>query len=231
MTFDVAEGKAAVVNRETGKEACEIVYDGSLSVRLFFSFDERPLTMSCRAAAGDDAEIRIFSHRVELYVRQRLCDEEWPCGQSLFGPECETEGDFEIVLEHVRDAVADPDPQTRKGIATDEIRLPGVNIGDCMPFSDPENDGRYHLFYLYDRHHHFSKWGFGAHQWAHLATTDFRTWDEYPMAVPITEDWEGSICTGSVCRGRDEDGRTAYYAWYAVRMCDRSPARITCARS
>ncbi|MBQ2277137.1 MAG: glycosyl hydrolase, partial [Clostridia bacterium] len=103
-----------------------------------------------------------------------------------------------------------------------------VNIGDTIPFSDDsaDSDGRYHLFYLYDRHHHGSKWGLGAHQWAHVSTADFVTWDEHPMAVGITEPWEGSICTGSIVRAGDK-----FYAWYAVRMSDGSPARMTCAVS
>jgi len=41
----------------------------------------------------------------------------------------------------------------------------GLNtgVGDVMPFS---HDGTFHLFYLFDRRGHESKWGLGAHQWA-----------------------------------------------------------------
>lgn len=46
------------------------------------------------------------------------------------------------------------------------------------------------------------------------------------MAVRITEPWEGSICTGSVMKAKD-----TYYAWYAERMSDRSPARLSCSIS
>ena len=46
------------------------------------------------------------------------------------------------------------------------------------------------------------------------------------MAIPISQQWEGSICTGSVIRAENK-----WYAWYAVRMTDRSPARLTYAVS
>ncbi len=86
--------------------------------------------------------------------------------------------------------------------------------GDAMPFY---HDGTFHLFYLIDRRHHRSKWRLGAHQWAHLAVTDLIHWTSYPVALPIFEQWEGSICTGSVFYDKG-----TYYAFYAKRMPDRT---------
>ena len=54
--------------------------------------------------------------------------------------------------------------------------------------------GRYHVFYLYDRRHHASKFGCGAHYFEHLSTTDFKTWTEHPAATPLDEPWE---CIGT----------------------------------
>ena len=54
--------------------------------------------------------------------------------------------------------------------------------------------GRYHIFYLYDRRHHGSKFGCGAHYFEHLSTTDFRTWTEHEAATPLEEQWE---CIGT----------------------------------
>ncbi|MCB1127940.1 MAG: glycosyl hydrolase, partial [Verrucomicrobiae bacterium] len=96
-------------------------------------------------------------------------------------------------------------------------------VGDCMPFFDGE---RWHLYYLVDRHAHRSKWGLGAHQWAHASTTDLVHWEHHPMAVPITDEKEGSICTGSVFLDGGE-----YRAWYAVRSIDGSPAPLGYASS
>ena len=85
-----------------------------------------------------------------------------------------------------------------------------------MPFY---HDGTFpHLFsYLLDRRQHHSKWGLGAHQWAHVSSADLVHWTEYPIALPIDHEWEGSICTGSIDY---HDG--IYHAYYATRMPDRS---------
>ena len=85
-------------------------------------------------------------------------------------------------------------------------------VGDCMPFY---HDSVFHLYYLLDESHHQSKGGLGAHQWAHATTRDLVHWEHHPLALPITRDWEGSICTGSVLH---HEG--TYYAFYATRMPD-----------
>ena len=82
-------------------------------------------------------------------------------------------------------------------------------VGDCLPFFC---DGTFHFVYLLDRKHHSSKNGLGAHQWAQATSTDLIHWKQQPMVVPITDQWEGSICTGSLFH---HDG--IYYAFYATR--------------
>ena len=230
LDFTVKNGKTVLTGRKSGELAAVIEYDGVLTVRVWSDFRKEPLTLKANAQPGDTASLSVFRARMELRVNGELCDEEWQYGKLYLEKDCAQSGDIPVKISE-KETEGTVGTNTRRAIATAQIRIPGVNIGDCIPFSDPENDGRYHLIYLYDRHHHGSKWGFGAHQWAHLTTTDFENWDEYPMAVPITEPWEGSICTGSVCKAVKDDKKTAYYAWYAVRMCDRSPARITCACS
>ena len=51
-------------------------------------------------------------------------------------------------------------------------------------------DGRYHVFYLYDRRNHNSKFGRGAHYFEHISTIDYKTWTEHEAATPIEEQWE-----------------------------------------
>ena len=221
VTFSVTAGTASLGS------GIRVTCDENLTVALTYDFRERPLTLTASASVGDSVSLTVRPHRIELRVNGALLDEEWPCGN--LGELTPVTGDFiPAVTEIEPECPAEMPSVTRAGITTDEIRLPGVNIGDCIPFSDgtPDSDGKYHLFYLYDRHHHRSKWGLGAHQWAHVSTSDFVTWDEHPMAVGITEPWEGSICTGSITRAGDK-----FYAWYAVRMSDGSPARMTCAVS
>jgi hypothetical protein len=52
------------------------------------------------------------------------------------------------------------------------------------------HEGRYHVFYLYDRRHHASKLGVGGHYFEHFSTTDFINWTEHEAATPIEEQWE-----------------------------------------
>ena len=231
ITFIAKYGKA--VCTENGVAACEITYDGTLTVKLWYDFSEEPLVLTASACEGEQVLINVRSYRIELFAGERLSDEEWPCGKRYISSYSHFDGDIAVEIKALAPEDLSEKPYyTRRSIKTDEIRIPGVNIGDCIPYSDCDGgDGKYHLIYLYDRHHHRSKWHFGAHQWAHVSTEDFKTWDEHPMAVEITEGFEGSICTGSICKAEDENGVPAWYAWDAVRMCDRSPARMTYAKS
>ena len=86
--------------------------------------------------------------------------------------------------------------------------------GDCMPFF---HDGTFHLFYLLDENHHAALGGLGGHQWAHSSSRDLVHWTHHPLAIGISEEREGSICTGSVLY---DDG--LYYGFYATRMRDRT---------
>ncbi len=74
----------------------------------------------------------------------------------------------------------------------------------------------FHLYYLQDENHHQAKGGLGGHQWAHASSCDLVHWEHHPLAIACTEDWEGSICTGSTFF----DGGL-YYGFYATRMPDR----------
>lgn len=81
-----------------------------------------------------------------------------------------------------------------------------------MPFF---HDGVFHLVYLLDENHHQGLGGLGGHQWAHMTTTDLRNWQQHPLAIPISEDFEGSICTGSVFVHNNK-----FYGFYATRRRD-----------
>lgn len=89
---------------------------------------------------------------------------------------------------------------------------PDAFAGDAMPCA---HDGVFHLFYLLDRGHHRSLGGLGGHQWAHASTRDLVHWEHHPLAIPITEPWEGSICTGSTFVHRG-----VFYGFYATRHRD-----------
>ncbi len=84
--------------------------------------------------------------------------------------------------------------------------------GDAMPFFQ---DGIFHLYYLLDEGHHKALNGLGGHQWAHASTTDLIHWQHYPLALAIDEEFEKSICTGSIFFYEG-----IYYAFYATRLAN-----------
>ena len=67
-------------------------------------------------------------------------------------------------------------------------------VGDVMNFY---HDGVYHLLCLYDRHHHASRWGGGAHGVYHFTTQNFVDWTEQPPIFEIDEEWK-SVGTGTM---------------------------------
>jgi len=83
-------------------------------------------------------------------------------------------------------------------------------VGDCMPFS---HNGTYYYYWLLDSAHHKSLNGLGGHQWVLSTTTDLKKWRQYPIVLGIDEEWEKSICTGSVVFYQGK-----YYAFYATRL-------------
>lgn len=60
-------------------------------------------------------------------------------------------------------------------------------VGDVVSIYHKE---RYHIFYLFDRRGHASKFGKGGHYFEHLSTTDFRNWTEHEPATYIENQWE-----------------------------------------
>ena len=85
-------------------------------------------------------------------------------------------------------------------------------VGDCIPFY---HDGTYYLYWLLDEGHHSALGGLGGHQWCVSTTQDLIHWQHHPIALGIDEEWEKSICTGSVVFHEGQ-----FYAFYATRLID-----------
>jgi beta-fructofuranosidase len=83
-------------------------------------------------------------------------------------------------------------------------------VGDCIPFF---HDNTYYLYWLLDSGHHSALRGLGGHQWALSTSKDLKNWKHYPVVLGIDEDWEKSICTGSVAYYKGK-----FYAFYATRL-------------
>lgn len=220
MTFKVAKLPFYTVSLKNGRKTLEIeAFDGEIAVSVCYDYDRRPLSLRSEIAKDDAVEVILMNHRIELYVNGVLKDEEWPCGKRLFD-----KGD--AFMPETDILVADYTPKEKEepcvisSFENAEGWYPGggVFVGDCMPY---RRDDEYHVLYLKDRHHHASKWTLGGHQWEHISTKDFKTWDIHPMAVPISDPNEGSVCTGSWIR---ENGRE--YLYYTLRLGRGLPAPI-----
>ncbi len=220
IMFDITELPIYAVSYKNGRKTFEIqAFDGMLTASVQYDYTRSPLSLSSNADIGDRFEIILMDHRIELYVNGELKDEEWPAGNRLFDCKDSFVPDIKIgVTEYFKKDDNIPDVISSFENAEGWYPGNGVFVGDCMPY---RKDDEYHVLYLKDRRHHRSKWGLGAHQWEHISTADFKTWSVHPMAVPISESWEGSICTGSWIRNEETE-----YLFYTVRRGRGLPAPI-----
>ena len=211
LSFEINSIPLYSVSYKNGRKCLEIqAFDGILTVSVQYDYNRHPLDLSFEILSGDKVDILLFDHRIELYINGKLKDEEWPDGTRLFDLGDTFTPNIGIKVEK-HDSISIEEPKVISSFKNAEGWYPGdgVFVGDCMPYT---RDGEYHVLYLKDRHHHRSKWGLGAHQWDHISTKDFKTWSIHPMAVPITEPWEGSICTGSWIKNGEVE-----YLFYTVR--------------
>jgi sucrose-6-phosphate hydrolase SacC (GH32 family) len=199
--------------------------------------------------AWHDVICRVDGAKLELFIDGRCVDEEFLLGELrtnaipfMIGAESyggNVKADFEGLIDHVaiwnrslsNDEIitlsggkerADLRERTDRGIPGESLQYwrPPNNyyVGDCLPFYDPKEE-TFHFAYLLDKGHHGAKNGYGAHQWAQATSTDLKNWKHQPLMLPVTEQWEGSICTGSVFV---HDGK--FYAYYATRAVKDYPA-------
>ncbi len=190
-----------------------------------------------------DVVIRFRVPNLELFVDGVLVDEEWPHGElhEFQGPfligaawrDGQRVSGFHGLIDHVamwNRALTDAEIAGLSGgaetVARRDLEILGPHkpvpqywrprghntcAGDCMLFS---HRGRLHLFWLFDRRHHASKWGRGAHEWAHWSSADLVGWEEHPMALKLAHGWEVAHGTGSLI---EYQGKVyAYYAEFSA---------------
>lgn len=220
ISFTIAKMPCYGIAHSNGRKTWEVqAYDGFVDCFVPYDYHRQPLCLQAKAEEGDAVDVILLPHRIELYVNGILRDEEWPAGKRVFeiGDAFFSELSFDVKpYEEPKIEV----PSVISTFKNAEGWYPGdgVFVGDCMPYV---RDGEYHVLYLKDRHHHHSKWGLGGHQWEHISTNDFETWKVHPMAVPITDPDEGSVCTGSWIRDGEKE-----YLFYTLRKGNRIPAPI-----
>ncbi len=133
-----------------------------------------------------------------MYVDGEMLDNDFPFGY----PQWADKNAWRLDVEYVKKAaiylpaIRPEEKQAKMPKISNGIQywLPrGHNnwVGDVATLS---YKGRYHVFYLYDRRHHQSKFGCGAHYFEHISTKDFKTWTEHEAATPLEEQWE---CIGT----------------------------------
>lgn len=208
LSFEVTKNESLI--EEKGISA--VFNGGEILIKLYYDYSDKPLQLKANCKQGDKISLLFFKARIELCVNGITADEEWPYGNALYDiKKLEKKYSVKEAEEyHFKEEYFSNVQGWRPG--------KGVFVGDCMPFSDGRT---FHIFYLKDRHHHSSKWGKGAHQWAHISTEDFKVWKTHPLAIKIDDQNEGSICTGSVYKKDDE-----YYAFYSVRRMDGKSSPI-----
>jgi hypothetical protein len=156
-----------------------------------------PLAMLRRPEGEHEVALTFSGVRWTMYVDGAIVDNDFPFGYPHWGErntwklDPKTVNSAELFFPAVQHQVARGDTTL-----TGHIQYwlpPGHNswVGDVVTAF---YRGRYHVFYLYDRRHHQSKFGKGAHYFEHLSTRDFKTWTEHEAATPLEEQWE---CIGT----------------------------------
>ena len=165
-----------------------------------------------------DITLRFSGPKLDLFVDGVLVDEQWPvgvvpCGSAITLGGNVTEGGVTSALHGIIDSAAlwthalpDREICQLAGGAAEvvqretEILGPqktrlqyftprGLNqwVGDTMPFY---HDGLFHLLYLIDRRHAYSKFSNSGHFIAHATSRDLVTWEHHPLAVDIEDQCE-----------------------------------------
>ena len=157
-----------------------------------------PLAMLKKPTGEHEIVLNFSGVRWTMYVDGELLDNDFPFGY----PQWADTNTWKLDAEYVKKAAIylpaiPPEPQPAQASnPSPGIQYwtpPGHNswVGDVVTSFFK---GRYHVFYLFDRRHHQSKFGCGAHYFEHLSTTDFKTWTEHEAATPLEAQWE---CIGT----------------------------------
>ncbi|MBM4093273.1 MAG: hypothetical protein FJ276_28260 [Planctomycetes bacterium] len=156
-----------------------------------------PLAMLHNPEGKHEIILNFTGVRWTLYVDGELLDNDFPFGYPRWAAGTTWTMDAAYVKQtslHVPAITPQRKPARKPRVAPVQYWTPpGHNswVGDVVTFF---HRGRYHVFYLYDRRHHQSKFGQGAHYFEHLSTADFRTWTEHEAAAPLEAQWE---CIGT----------------------------------
>ena len=155
---DFSEGELFRIEKDSVPAISAVYQAGSLMIGSYFSVSETPLWLISPASPGDTVEYSFRPFRIEILVNGVIADENWQYGEPRF--------DFDDISKLCHERGFSLTEVTEKTEIEDVVGhftnamgwRPAENefVGDCMPYS---YNGRYHILYLKDRHHHGSKWG------------------------------------------------------------------------
>lgn len=153
-----------------------------------------PLAILERPEGAHDITLQFSGVSWSLYVDGRLYDNDFALGYPLasrmkswsLNPDIVSDAAlYEPALQPER--IVAPEPFVDSNIQYWTPPYHNAWVGDVVTFF---HEGRYHVFYLFDRRGHASKFGKGGHYFEHLSTTDFRVWTEHEAATPLEHQWE-----------------------------------------
>lgn len=153
-----------------------------------------PLAMLKNSYGTHEVILNFTGPKWTMYVDGELVDNDFPIGYPKWGSKTEWSIDpkyaasAEIFMPAI-DATREAQKKNPSRPYVQYWTTDGYNswVGDVATLY---HNGRFHVFYLYDRRHHASKLGRGGHYFEHLSTADFKTWTEHEPATPIEEQWE-----------------------------------------
>lgn len=182
--YKMEDGTLPVVEAELVLHPDEGIGGGTLTVGV-------PLAMLSQPYGKHDVVLQFTGIEWTIYIDGKLYDNDFAIGYPSLGEE---------VKVHSKSAVSDVEiyAPALQPVQVEEHRVakniqywtpPFHNawVGDVVTIY---HEGRYHVFYLFDRRGHASKLGRGGHYFEHLSTEDFKTWIEHEPAVPIEYQWE-----------------------------------------
>lgn len=156
-----------------------------------------PLAILKKPFSEHEIVLNFSGVRWTMYVDGQLLDNDFPYGFPKWSARNTWNIDTKFITKaEIFTPAITPEKRTKKPTLTSSVQYwtpPGHNswVGDVATFF---YKGRYHIFYLYDRRHHQSKFGKGAHYFEHISTTDFKIWTEHEAATPLEEQFE---CIGT----------------------------------
>lgn len=153
-----------------------------------------PLAMLKNSYGKHEVILNFTGAKWTMYVDGELVDNDFPIGY----PKWDNKTTWSVNSQYISKAeifmpMVEPVRDLSKKITSKTDIQYWTPVGHNSWVGDVAtlfHNGRFHVFYLYDRRHHSSKFGCGGHYFEHISTTDFKTWTEHEAATPIEEQWE-----------------------------------------